>query len=140
MPKHGFAWTCALVNLAQDHEDVVMQTPPRCAYNLALGSLLAVCASLPAAADPAEDHRIQGWTLAAQLCSQCHVIGRGLQEGGSVGPSFRAIANMPSTTGSALNVFLQNHHQRMPSLRLDREEMDAVTDYILSLKAAQAAE
>ncbi|MGT2487167.1 hypothetical protein ACU4GA_16875 [Methylobacterium oryzae CBMB20] len=27
---------------------------------------------------------------------------------------------MLSTTGPALNVFLQSHHDRMPSLRLDR--------------------
>jgi hypothetical protein len=41
---------------------------------------------------------------------------------------------MPSTTGPALAVFLQSHHERMPSLRPDRDEMDAVIDYILSLK------
>jgi len=41
---------------------------------------------------------------------------------------------MPSTTGLALNLFLQSHRQWMPSIRLDRDEMDAVIDYILSLK------
>ncbi|MGU3340770.1 hypothetical protein ACLBXJ_22370 [Methylobacterium mesophilicum] len=46
---------------------------------------------------------------------------------------------MPSTTGPALYVFLQSHHDRMPSLRLDREETIAVIDYILSLKAEKAA-
>lgn len=47
---------------------------------------------------------------------------------------------MPSTTGPALNVFLQSHHRRMPSLRLDRDELDAVIDYILSLKEAEAVQ
>ncbi|KAA0113174.1 cytochrome C552 [Methylobacterium sp. P1-11] len=85
----------------------------------------------------ADDSRLRGWTLARQLCSDCHVIGRTPQPGTFVGPAFLRIANMPSTTGPALNVFLQNHHQRMPSLRLDRDEMDAVIDYILSLKGIE---
>ncbi|MEE7450225.1 cytochrome C552 [Methylobacterium radiotolerans] len=100
-----------------------------------LAGMLVPHAVLPASAGPAEDHRIRGWTIAAQLCSQCHVIGREPQEGGFVGPSFVRVADMPSTTGPALNVFLQSNHDRMPSLRLDRDEMDAVIDYILSLKA-----
>ena len=45
---------------------------------------------------------------------------------------------MKATTGLALNVFLQSHHQKMPSLRLDRDELDAVIDYILSLKSEAA--
>ena len=102
-----------------------------------IAGLLVSRAGLPASAGSAEDHRIRGWTVAAQLCSQCHVIGREPQEGGFVGPSFVGIAHMPSTTGLALNVVLQSHHQRMPSLRLDRDEMDAVIDYILSLKASE---
>lgn len=103
-----------------------------------LAGMLVSRAGLPASASPTEDHRIRGWTVAAQLCSQCHVIGREPQEGGFVGPSFIGVADMPSTTGPALNVFLQSHHDRMPSLRLDRDEMDAVIDYILSLKAEPA--
>lgn len=90
-----------------------------------------------AAAAPIENHRIRGWTLATENCSRCHVIGNGVQEGGSIGPAFKAVAAMPSTTGMALNVFLQSHHPSMPSVRLDRDEMDAVIDYILSLKAAE---
>jgi mono/diheme cytochrome c family protein len=87
-------------------------------------------------ASPAEDHRVQGWTIATQLCSQCHVIGHASQRGEFVGPAFLRVAQMPSTTGPALAVFLQSHHKRMPSLRLDRDEMSAVIDYILSLKGA----
>lgn len=105
-----------------------------------LAGMLASYADVPASAGTAEDHRIRGWTVAAQLCSQCHVIGREPQEGGFVGPSFVGVADMPSTTGPALNVFLQSHHDRMPSLRLDRDEMDAVIDYILSLKAEPATD
>lgn len=101
-----------------------------------LGAVMAL-GCLPATADPAEDHRILGWTLATQQCSQCHAIGKGAGTGDFAGPDFTAVAAMPSTTGMALNVFLQSHHQHMPSVRLDRDEMDAVIDYILSLRAAE---
>jgi hypothetical protein len=46
---------------------------------------------------------------------------------------------MPSTTGMALDVFLPSQHPSMSSVRLDRDKMDAVIDYILSLKAAEPA-
>ncbi|AIQ92374.1 MULTISPECIES: cytochrome c552 [Methylobacterium] len=114
---------------------MTVSRPAACAALLA--GLLAVGTGA-AAADPDEGHRLRGWTIATQLCSPCHVIGRVPQAGDAMGPSFVRIANMPSTTGLALNVFLQSHHQRMPSLRLDRDEMDAVIDYILSLKEAEA--
>ncbi|KQO74823.1 hypothetical protein [Methylobacterium sp. Leaf89] len=113
-------------------------TPSRIGW-LACSGLAAVTLGFTATAGPGEDHRIRGWTVAAQLCSRCHVIGREPQDGGHVGPDFRTIAAMPSTTGVALNVFLQSHHQWMPSVRLDRDELDAVIDYVLSLKTAEAA-
>ncbi|MER2265314.1 cytochrome C552 [Methylobacterium oxalidis] len=106
---------------------------------LVLAGLSMAAASPPASASPEEDHRIRGWTVAVQLCSRCHVIGKEPQDGGRVGPAFTTIAAMPSTTGLALNVFLQSHHQWMPSVRLDRDEMDAVIDYILSLKPPEPA-
>lgn len=114
-----------------------MRTSIRTVRTAILAGLLIARACDPASAASAEDRRVRGWTVAAQLCSQCHVIGREPQEGGFVGPSFVGIAHMPSTTGLALTVFLQSHHQRMPSLRLDRDEMDAVIDDILSLKAPE---
>jgi mono/diheme cytochrome c family protein len=114
-----------------------MTLPTRVTRAAALAGFLAAGTGA-SAASAGEDHRIRGWTIAAQLCSQCHVVGRAPQAGEFVGPAFLRVANMPSTTGPALNVFLQSHHQRMPSLRLDRDEMDAVIDYILSLKEAEA--
>lgn len=92
---------------------------------------------LPALAEDLHgDRRERGRALAGRLCAECHLVGWQPQAGGLVGPSFVGIANMPSTTGTALNVFLQSHHERMPSIRLDRDEAEAVIDYILSLKRA----
>ncbi len=117
----------------------MMAVSPRSAKILALSGLIVISAGLPALSGSLEDHRVRGWTIAAQLCSDCHLIGRAAQPGAFAGPSFLRIANMPPTTGPALNVFLQSHHERMPSLRLDRDEMDAVIDYILSLRTGQAS-
>jgi mono/diheme cytochrome c family protein len=116
-----------------------MTFPPSGARAAVLAVLLAACTTA-SAAGPKEDHRVRGWTIATQLCSECHLIGRTSQPGVFAGPAFLRVANMPSTTGPALSVFLQNHHRRMPSLRLDRDEMDAVIDYILSLRAEKASE
>lgn len=79
-----------------------------------------------------------GRSLAAQLCSECHLIGHEPQASGFLGLPFLAIANSPSTTGLSLSVFLRSHHQRMPSLRLERDEIDAIIDYILSLRGNEA--
>ncbi|MGA4555529.1 c-type cytochrome [Methylorubrum aminovorans] len=117
----------------------MMAASPRSARVLALGGLLASVAGAQAIAGPTEDHRVRGWTIATQLCSQCHVIGRAAQPGEFVGPAFLRVAELPSTTGPALAVFLQSHHEQMPSLRLDRDEMEAVIDYILSLKTERRA-
>ena len=115
-----------------------MTFPPPVVRAAVLAVVLATCTGA-SAAGAEEDHRVRGWTIATQLCSECHVIGRASQPGVFAGPAFLRVANMPSTTGPALSVVLQSHHQRMPSLRLDRDEMDAIIDYILSLRAEKAA-
>ncbi|GJD41621.1 c-type cytochrome [Methylobacterium bullatum] len=106
-------------------------------WGLGFATVLSVAIAQQALAGPVENHRIRGWTLATQQCSQCHAIGKGAGTRIFAGPSFTAVAAMPSTTGMALNVFLRSQHPSMPSVRLDRDEMDAVIDYILSLKAAE---
>ena len=109
-------------------------------WALGIATVLSLAIAQQAAAgSDMENHRIRGWTLAAENCSQCHAIGKGAGAGVFAGPSFTSVAGMPSTTGMALNVFLRSQHPSMPSVRLDRDEMDAVIDYILSLKAAEPA-
>lgn len=110
----------------------------RAGFTAMVAIALVIPAGIPVSVKAVEPRRVEGRAVAAQLCSSCHAIGREPQEGGSVGPSFVRIANMKATTGLALNVFLQSHHQKMPSLRLDRDELDAVIDYILSLKSEAA--
>ena len=111
-----------------------MNRAPTHGWGLGITTLQFLAAAHPAVAGPVENHRIRGWTLATQQCSQCHAIGRGAGAGAFGGPSFTSVAAMSSTTGMALNVLLQSHHPSMPGVRLDRDEMDAVIDYVLSLK------
>ena len=49
-------------------------------------------------------------------------------------PSFQSVADLPSTTGLSLNVFLHSNHKNMPNLILSRADSDDVIAYILSLK------
>lgn len=49
-------------------------------------------------------------------------------------PSFPQVANLPSTTALALNVFLHTSHADMPNFQLTRRQADDIIAYILSLK------
>jgi hypothetical protein len=49
-------------------------------------------------------------------------------------PSFQSIADLPSTTGISLNVFLHSNHNNMPDFILSSTESADLIAYILSLK------
>jgi mono/diheme cytochrome c family protein len=75
-----------------------------------------------------------GRTLAEKWCSSCHVVTSSQQLGTSTGaPTFFAIARMKSITRLSLRVFFQTSHDRMPNLQLNRDEVDNLSAYILSL-------
>ncbi len=77
----------------------------------------------------AGQHLAEGW------CSACHIIGPREMNGTSNGaPSFVAVARMKSTTPTALHVFLQTPHGRMPDFHLTRQEIADVSAYIMSLR------
>jgi mono/diheme cytochrome c family protein len=76
-----------------------------------------------------------GHKLGMIWCSNCHVVSPEQQSGNSTGaPTFAAIANAKTTTELGLHAFLQTPHDRMPDLHLDREEIDNVAAYIISLR------
>jgi mono/diheme cytochrome c family protein len=78
--------------------------------------------------------RVEGWRVAATLCSSCHVIGPSSPGPSSDAvPSFAAVARRPSTTAMSLRVFLQTPHANMPDIQLSRAEMDAIVAYIVGL-------
>ena len=101
---------------------------------LALAALLAG-AALPAAAQPEPGDPASGLRLSATWCANCHrVAPGGPGPSTDAAPTFRAIAQMPSTTSMSLRVFLQTPHPNMPDYRLTREELDDVVAYLLTLR------
>lgn len=108
---------------------------------LVLGSLAAplmaaAFAATAAAQSAAEMERIAyGRAVAESWCANCHIVrpdGRGPVA--DAAPPFQAIADMVSTTGMSLRVFLQTPHAPMPDYQLSQAELDGVVAYILSLR------
>jgi mono/diheme cytochrome c family protein len=99
---------------------------------IAAAVLLAAQLSLraqPLGGDPAS-----GRQVATTLCSSCHRVLPMTFADDADPPSFQSIANLPSTTGYSLNVFLHSNHNNMPDLILSSTESADVIAYILSLK------
>jgi mono/diheme cytochrome c family protein len=75
-----------------------------------------------------------GRHIAESWCTRCHQINLDELAPLSYPPSFAEIANMPSTTALAINVFLRTSHDVMPNYQLSHEEIDDVVAFIMSLK------
>ncbi len=75
-----------------------------------------------------------GLRLAREACADCHLV-EGAAKPRSDAPAFAAVAAMPSTTSTAIKVFLKTPHANMPNIILSETEIDAVAAYILSLRA-----
>jgi mono/diheme cytochrome c family protein len=98
---------------------------------------MAVLAAIPlsrAWAQSAGD-AAAGEALARGVCAQCHKVANDAsppQRSGA--PDFAVIANMSSTTETALHVFLTSPHPRMPNLILTPPQQDDIIAYILKLR------
>jgi hypothetical protein len=75
-----------------------------------------------------------GRQLAIRLCSSCHRVLPMTLADRADPPSFQSIADLPSTTGVSLNVFLHSNHNNMPDFVLSSAVSDDLIAYILSLK------
>ena len=75
-----------------------------------------------------------GRQLATKLCSSCHQVLPTTHPDKSDPPSFQSVADLPSTTGIALNVFLHSNHRNMPDFIISSAESNDLIAYILSLK------
>jgi mono/diheme cytochrome c family protein len=106
---------------------------------VALGaSLMAavLTAATPATAQGTSGDTVMGQKLAQQWCSNCHAVDAKSTEARDAVPSFLAIARMPSTTHTSLNVWLQTQHPQMPDWELTQAQIADVSAYILSLNEA----
>jgi mono/diheme cytochrome c family protein len=102
----------------------------------------SIAAQSPLGAQSLEGDPASGRQIVTTQCSSCHRVQPMLVPGkgdSSLGDkdapsSFQSIADLPSTTRLALNVFLHSNHKNMPDLILSRPEAKVVIAYILSLK------
>jgi mono/diheme cytochrome c family protein len=74
-----------------------------------------------------------GRLLATKLCSSCHRVLPMTYPDRDDPPSFQSIADLPSTTGLSLNVFLHSNHKNMPDFMLSPADSNHLIAYILSL-------
>jgi mono/diheme cytochrome c family protein len=104
-------------------------------YLLAMGSSIGlIAAALAALAQDLPGNIASGRHLAESWCTRCHEIYLDEFAPFSYPPNFVEIANMPSTTALAINVFLRTSHDVMPNYQLSREEVDDIVAFIMSLK------
>jgi len=89
---------------------------------------------LPGRAESLEGDPASGRSIAMRLCSSCHRVLPMTLSDKDDPASFQSIADLPSTTGMSLNVFLRSNHNNMPDLILSGTESRDVIAYILSLK------
>jgi hypothetical protein len=89
---------------------------------------------LPGRAEPLGGDPASGRSTATRLCSSCHRVLPMTLSDEDDPASLQSIADLPSTTGTSLNVFLHSNHNNMPDLMLSGTESRYVIAYILSLK------
>ena len=91
-------------------------------------------AQSPVLAQPDAGDPTSGRQLAIRLCSSCHRVLPMTLSDRADPPSFQSIADLPSTTGISLNVFLHSNHNNMPDFALSGAASNDLIAYILSLK------
>ena len=77
-----------------------------------------------------------GHAFAREACKICHVVGPEEEAPRTldIAPAFRAVANTPGMTATALRVFLTTSHPKIPNLILKPGQTADVIAYILSLR------
>ena len=95
----------------------------------------AITAISVATASAQERSPVDGRTLVARICSDCHATGPGDRGAkNDTAPTFSAIAGMASTTELSIKVFLRTPHANMPNIMLSEDEAGAIAGFILGLR------
>lgn len=101
---------------------------------LCVVAVAMLAAQFPVLAQPLDGNPASGRQIATQLCSSCHRVLPMILPDKADPPSFQSIADLPSTTGLSLNVFLHSNHRNMPDFIVSSAESNDLIAYILSLK------
>jgi mono/diheme cytochrome c family protein len=91
-------------------------------------------AQSPILAQLAHGDPASGRQIAIKRCSSCHRVLPMTLSDKADPPSFQSIADLPSTTGISLNVFLHSNHRNMPDFIISSAESNDLIAYVLSLK------
>ncbi len=99
------------------------------AAGLLLGPALAFAGSATSLPDP-----IHGQSLAARLCSNCHLVGTGQKQANVDIPSFREIANKEAQTEGSIMASIVLPKHPMPTIPLTKRELADLAAYIMTLR------
>ena len=104
---------------------------------LAISTMAAAAAVGSTLAQPGVSDPSHGRELANSLCSNCHQIEPGSEEGLKTDvPSFSSIANRPGQTEERLaGAIILSPHPEMPKVALTTRELRDILSYIMSLRA-----
>ncbi len=81
----------------------------------------------------------RGLAYAQANCAGCHAILRDdTNSPNPDSPAFKAVADTPGMTRTALSVFFRSPHPTMPNLIIAPEDADDLIAYIMSLKGDAA--
>lgn len=119
-----------------------MRTHRPSRHAIVAGTVAAAALASPAAGgtDSGLSHEIaKGRELAARLCATCHLNpGQGEKAGPEGIPGFYAVARRPQQTAEAIVSWLQSVPPMMPNHHLTRDEMVALSQFIMSLRDEKA--
>jgi mono/diheme cytochrome c family protein len=104
--------------------------------------LMAIMPSLVASSHSSAqqtDQAKRGLFVAKQVCAQCHAVEkRSRRSPDAAAPRFEDIANSPGMSATAITAALQTTpHRTMPNVRMNRDQLDDLVTYILSLQRTQ---
>jgi mono/diheme cytochrome c family protein len=103
-----------------------------------LGSALALvaCQQQPLVKASASTAYSRGHEYAQASCSACHAIGSGSTSPNPKAPPFAAVVNQDGLTKVTLSSWLRDAHNYPGEMdfQLDQERLDALVDYMLTLR------
>jgi cytochrome c2 len=104
-------------------------------------SLCAAFAQYAEAGVPSTSELARGENIAQHMCAACHVVAHEEPYSVKPGPDFADIANRPGISATSLQQFISTTHwdpdklpMSMPNPMLSKDDIRAVSSYILSLR------
>lgn len=98
-----------------------------------IGAAMALAIAVGAAGAAQGAEAQEGYRLATQWCTSCHIVAPG-QAGSDAAPPFESIANRAQFSEDGLRAWLADPHPPMPNLNLSRTEIEQVIAYLRSLR------